>query len=192
MKLINDKLFLENFIKDELKGGNKNTKYIKKVIDYYNDSKKNIKKILNFSKNNYKYDFITLNNIDIIEIKLNNKIIMKAEYDIIGIYNTDINMFYYGYILDHINKKLIKNSSNIKNLKKQILNDTDQFSKDEIDDLYFYSSNSHFFIEPDKVPFIIKLMMFINSNKWFISIHHPNNNNTKTYNEFLAIRKILT
>ena len=47
MKLINDKLFLENFIKDELKGGNKNTKYIKKVIDYYNDSKKNIKKILN-------------------------------------------------------------------------------------------------------------------------------------------------
>ncbi|MBA42458.1 MAG: hypothetical protein CMF62_00425 [Magnetococcales bacterium] len=188
--LINDYQLIKNIKKSlnkTIKGG-KNS-YLDKVERSYQNKKKQFNKLN--PKINYSFKFVTDTDKNrILVVSHNDKIVMKAEYDLIGIYNKDLNLWHYGYAIDYVDKKSTLKSKNIKKLQIDVEENYNNYDAIESETLHFYSSNPHLFTDSDNIPLIIKIMMFIMDSIWYISINY--NKNESNLVEYISIRKIIT
>jgi hypothetical protein len=187
VKLLSDFDIITNFNKINKKstGGSKKKSYFDKVESYYQSKKNFTKKLDQDLKYDYKFNTDKEGN-HILNIISEDKIVMKLEYDIIGIYNNDIKMWYFGYAVDHSNKLLIKKSKIIKDVMNKISDNLDLIDQKEIEELQFYSDNPAVFTSSDNLSKIVKLMMYLMKSMWFLSVSHSDN-----YIEFISVRKIL-
>ena len=89
--------------------------FFKNMNSHYDNLKKKISKKINIDE---KLDFIFNedSNLYTVDIMINNKLIMKAEYSIIGMYNLPLSIWYWGWAIDFVNHKLTQNLKPVKKL----------------------------------------------------------------------------
>lgn len=139
------------------------------VEKYYGDQKKKVIDKIFKQNGNYKYDFDN----DTMTIYEDGKLVAKVEYSIVGVYNLNNFVWYWGWNLIFSEKNLTNNSKLIKELGKQIKN---KFPKDlsvakDLEELYFYATNGNFYAPPETIPKLIKIMMYLLKGIWFIGIN---------------------
>lgn len=150
--------------------------FYNKIDSYHSKQKKNIKK--KFDPNqNYKYKFTKdKQGNHIIEIYDDeNKIKLKAIYEIIGLYNLINSVWYWAWDISFVNRALTKESLKIKELAKDIKNNYKKYLPDEADQLYFVSTNGTFFITTENVTRLIKLLLYLSKGEWYLFIAHNKN-----------------
>lgn len=155
-------------------------KFYKKVDDYYKDIKDNIQSKLDINKE-YEYIF----DGDTVNIMLNNKIKIKAEYNIVGLYNIGLSVWYWGYSIDFINKKFTEKLDIIRKFPIILEKDSKEFSSQELEELHFMTSNTNFYCSGQNIDRIIKFVLFMTNSVWFV----PIKNSDKI--EYIILTKIL-
>lgn len=173
------------------------TKFYKKMDSYFKNIKEDIQKKLDITKD-YQYNFVEENGLNIIEIIFDNKIKLRAEYNIIGLYNIPLSIWYWGYALDFVNKKLVDKLQIVKQLPKTLLDsDSDiHFSSVELEELYFMTKNNDFYCSSQNIDKIIKLVLYLTKGIWYIMVKHSAQmvgdvNNQMDRVEYILIHKIL-
>lgn len=150
--------------------------FFNKVEKYFKSQKNKILKFFDYNKD-YTFKFYYDNNNDqhIIELYHNNKKILKAEYSIIGMYNMINSIWYWGWDIDFINKKLIKQSELVKKFNENIKKNYDTYDPIEAEELFYITSNSNFYISAEKVKKITKLFLYLVKGLWIIPICYGKN-----------------
>ncbi len=156
------------------------TSFYQSANKYYNDQQLLMGKYINLNKN-YKFEFNTdpVGNSILEMYDDDNKIVLKAEYCFIGIYNLINSVWYWAWNVEFLDKKLAEKSKVVKQLKKDLVNDYEKYLLGEIDELYFYSSNGNFFVSHDNVVKLAKLMLYLAKGLWFLTVC-PGKNNSKS------------
>lgn len=151
--------------------------FYKLVDKYYSDQMDIIGKYIDLNKE-YKFEFTVDNtNNDIVELYYDNKLILKAKYCFIGVYNLINSVWFWAWNIDMLNKKLGQKSKIIKNLKKDLINNYNNYLSTEADELYFYSSNGNFYVSHENVIKLTKMMIYLAKGLWFFTICHNKNSN---------------
>ena len=110
-------------------------------------------------------------------VDVNNKLIMRALYDIIGIFNIINSVWYWSYNIDMIDRNLQVSSSNIKKVPEYIVQNYKNVNSKEMDYIYYICTNGNFYVtELDNIQKMIKLCMFINNGVWYVPIVYDMNN----------------
>lgn len=132
----------------------------------------NLSKTLNgVLENNKEYEVAIVEDSDerILEVfNKNNKKILTTKYEILGSFNKKLNIYCWGCDSLVKNKELTNLSKEIKNysktLKKLIINK--QFKDEEyMERLYYYLTNSMFYIENENLSDLIKISIYISNTK---------------------------
>ncbi len=163
-------------------GGAKTT-YIDKVNKYYRHCKKKISSTISLNKD-YKYVLSKNDEQYIIKIFNENKLILIAEYDIAGMYNIHNSVWYWGWNIDSINKKLVERIKKVKQFSKYVRDNYDKFSAKEKDELYFRTNNDNYYTSIKNIDYIMKLAMYITRSIWYIPLCY-NKDNTITKCEYV-------
>ncbi len=167
------------------------------INEYYQKQKEKISKKYNPDKQ-YTYKF--KNNI--IELYNNSELIMKAEYELIGIYNIFNSIWYWAYNIEAVDRSLTKESEKIKDFAKTLLTDIKNYDKVEAEYYRFLSNNPNFYISSNKILKLVKLMLYVTKGEWYIPICEGKDNVTCTNNkinkndtvkriEYIMIKKII-
>lgn len=130
-----------------------------------------------------------LNIKESIDLYCNNKKIINAEYEHLGVYDTTTHIFSWGWNLFLIDKTKIENILKIKNfsktLKKYILKK--QYADVEyMERLLYYITHNMFFIEQDNLKDIFMLSTFITKNIYVYGTRVD-----KNIIEFVLVKNIL-
>lgn len=112
------------------------------------------------------------------------KIIYEGKYQIVGIFNITNSVWYWGWFIDYANRKLLKQSANVKKKGKELLKNNKIKSRND-ESLYYYMTTGHFMTNEPNVNLFIKLMLYITKGKWFFNIKTKENNNI--INEYIMI-----
>lgn len=170
--------------------------FINKVNNYYNTTKANIIKKMDIGKN-YDFNFTEENNMNIVELYLDKKLKLRAEYNIIGLYNIPLSVWYWSWNIAFINKNVIKDVvSKLKSFANVLESDYKQFDMKEAEELYYLFSNDNFYISGSNIDKLIKIVLYLMNGVWILPINHKNGNgngNSKTMDrvEYLLITKII-
>lgn len=158
----------------------------------YNTLKENIEKKISINKD---YEYVFNDNSNIVELYLNDKLKLKAEYSIIGLYNIPLSVWYWGWNIAFINKKLIKPVLQINEFGKEITNNYASFDKIEAEELYYIVSNNNFYISSNNIEKIIKLSLYLTKAIWCFPVKYNNHNKSDIGEmdkiEYILITKIL-
>ncbi len=170
-------------------------KFFDKINSYYisiNDDIQNKVKGLN-NKNNYEYVFTKNDDTQLIEVYLDDKFVLKAEYAILGLYNIQLSMWYWSWNIAFINKKLIElPTKKIKNFIDIINDNYDKFDKVDVETLHYLISNDNFYISNNNIDKIIKLSLYLTNGIWYFPIKQNNNDNDDSNQlQYILITKIL-
>lgn len=173
---------------------NKQEKFYTIINNYYNTQKEEITKKFNINKD-YEYNFVNENNMDFVEVYLDGKIKLKAEYDIIGMYNVPLSVWYWSWNIAFINKSLIKNILPIKDFIDVLTKKYNQFDKMEADELYYIVKNDNFYISGENLDKILKFVLYETKGIWYLPVKYTNKNK-KTISdqdriEYILITKII-
>lgn len=153
-----------------------NKDFSNKVDKYFNIKKKDIIDIID-PNYNYDYKFSTdKDNNAIVEVLKNNKLVIKAEYELLGLYNLFNSVWYWGFGLDLVNRDLVKGSKSIKEFSKIIKKNYEDFDKKEAEILYFRTNNNNFYTSKKNIDNIVKLGLYITKSKWFLPVCYNNDN----------------
>jgi hypothetical protein len=153
-----------------------NKTFSNKVEKYFDNKKKDIIDSLDPSYN-YDYKFSTdKNNNSIVEVLKNGKLVIKAEYELLGLYNLFNSVWYWGYGLDLVNRDLVKISKSIKDFSKTIKKNYNDFDKKEAEILYFRTNNNNFYTAKKNIENIVKLGLYITKSIWFLPVCYNNDN----------------
>jgi hypothetical protein len=142
------------------------------INNNYNKLKKDISQKIKLDK---KYDFIfdEDNNKNIVELKLDNKVKLKGEYNIVGLYNSTLSIWYWGWNIAFINKSKLIDKEKIKEFKKLI--EDNYFNDINIEELYYLVSNDNFYISEINMNNLIKLILYLIDGVWIFPIKSENN-----------------
>lgn len=140
-----------------------------KMEDYYKSQKELIKKKYDTEKN-YTYQI----NENIIELHDKDKLVLRAEYQLIGIYNIISSIWVWGWNIQFVNKNLISLSEKIKEFPEKLMKEKN--NSREIDDLYYITSNGNFYTSPNNVEKIAKFALHYLEGKWIFPICYGQNN----------------
>lgn len=158
--------------------------YFDKVEKTFNKKKESILDKYNPDKK-YKYRFYIDNSgehtVELVDS--NGKTIIKALYDIAGLYNVVNSTWYWGWGVDIVDKKLVKNSYKVKEFSKFIKNNYSSFNPVEADNLYFRTSSSSFYTSLPLVTELVKLALHLTDSIWFIAVCDGKDNTTFIYNK---------
>ncbi|CAH6421595.1 Hypothetical protein KVN_LOCUS366 [uncultured virus] len=152
-------------------------------IDKFFETKKNyIDQFIDLD-NNFDFKFSKNNNgKNIIEINdINKKLILKAEFQVVGIYNLINSVWYWGSNIQFIDKNLVTSVIEFKKkLKEKLLNDNNYIfeNQKEKDEMFFYVSNENFFISPKNIMKLIKITLFYTKSIWFFTIYYGKDGNS--------------
>lgn len=160
-------------------------KLLMNYIDSYFEKKKHeMAKIFDIN-GDLTFTFDDKNNVNI--FNANGKLLLRATYDIIGIYNTQNNVWYWGWILDFVDKDRTKKTKAIRKFSHHI--EDIKFSKyADQSIIHYYTSNSHFITDIKYVIIFVKIMMYVVKTKWYFRIQHDD---TKPIYEYITINKII-
>lgn len=164
-------------------------KIAKLMDDNYDKSYEKIKKtITNLDeKQNYTYNYIDDN---VIEILFKDKLVLKGEYCVLGLYNIQLSLWYWSWNIAFINKKLTKKPiSNIKNYIDVINKNYDKFNVVDVEMLHYLLSNDNFYISNDNINKLIKLGLYLTKCAWFFPIKQYDGNDNVI--QYILITKIL-
>jgi hypothetical protein len=165
------------------------TKFIEKVNNYYNTTKTNIIKKMDIGKN-YDFNFVEENNMNIVELYLDKKLKVRAEYNIIGLYNVPLSVWYWSWNIAFINKNVIKDVNKLKNFANTLNTNYDKFDMKEAEELYYLFSNDNFYISGSNIDKLIKIVLYLMNGVWILPINH-NNGKTMDRIEYIIISKII-
>jgi len=175
----------------------KNNKFNSEINNYFNNQKDQISKKINID-DDFEFAFTENDNINIIEIYLNNKLKLRAEYNIIGMYNIPLSVWYWSWNIAFLNKKLIQNTIKIKDYINVLNNEYDTFDKLEAEELYYILKNDNFYVSGNNLDKIIKLALYLTKGIWYFPIKHSmqTNHNRIDFDqmdkiEYILITKIL-
>jgi hypothetical protein len=150
-------------------------KYSQKVSDYFDNCEKQIKKSYDVSKQ-YNHKFVTEDGgrhiIELIDKKEGSTPVIRAEYEIIGVYDMITSVWYWGWNIDFVDRGLVKTIESVKKIKSEIEKNYKGFEPIEADYLNFISSNGNFFTVNDRIQGLIKLALYECDAKWYIPIVH--------------------
>lgn len=150
------------------------------IIEKYYEAKKNIF-LKYFVQNQYSLKFFYNNNRHIIYINSKN-INIKAEYEILGIYDTNNKYWTWSNSLPFIEKNLVKTSKHVRNYKNKIFDFLVKNNKN----IYHYLNDSSF--QLDNIDLLTKVMLYYSNGNWIIVYNNVSNNNIL---EFILIKNIL-
>jgi len=135
--------------------------------------------------------FVENNGQKIVEIyDKKKKLIFKATYYVIGLYNVTNSIWYWGWFIDFIDRDLADKSKDIKIWGKKIFEKHKPKTKHD-QALYFYTKNGSFMTNIMNVNFFIKLAMYIFKGKWFFETNHSEEG-TNAIKEYIVIQTIIT
>lgn len=166
---------------------------LKQEIDnYYNAAQKNISKEIELSVN-YNFKFIEENDgSHIVEIYEKDKLKLRGEYSVVGIYNIPLSVWYWSWDIAYIDKKLIVDQKNLKLFLETLEKQYSKFNQKDAEDYYYLLSNSHFYISHKNINKIIKLVLYLNKGIWILPVKHKQKNiNIEDKFEFILLTKIL-
>jgi len=136
-------------------------KYYNICSDNYNSLKENISKKIDITKN-YDYAF----NDNIVELYLDDKLKLKAEYNVLGMYNIPMSIWYWGWNIAFVNKKLIESIKAVKEFENNLNKNYAKFDKVEAEELHYLVSNDNFYISGKNVDKVIKLALNLTKTVW--------------------------
>ncbi len=149
-----------------------------KIEKYHSKQKKNIRKKFDFDKN-YKYKFTKdKHNNHIIEVYNNDRLELKAKYEIIGLYNLINSVWYWAWNISSVNRALTKESQKVHELAKDIKDNYKKYLPDEADELHYISTNGNFFMTYDNIIKLIKLILYLSKSEWYLFLAHNKNDTT--------------
>jgi len=176
----------------------------KEIQKNFIDKEKKISKKFNYNKN---YDYkISIDNQDnhIIELYNNDELIMKAEYELIGIYNIYNSIWYWAWNIQMVDHKLITESQKIKKFVNIIKDNFKKWDPKKAEEYNYICKNGNFYTTPNKLLMMVKLILYITNGIWYIPICHNKKNSIcyelNNYNldaseiksvEYLLIKKII-
>jgi hypothetical protein len=149
------------------------------INSYYNSVNTDIqKKITNLNnKKNYEYIFSKKSDTHTVEVYLDNKLILKGEYCILGLYNIQLSVWYWSWNIAFINKKLIELPINkIKNFIGEINDNYKKFNNEEAELMHYLLSNDNFYISSKHIEKLVKLSLYLTKSIWYFPIKQTNNN----------------
>lgn len=165
----------------------------------FNNLKKQISKKIDLNED-YEYKFIEENNVHIVEILLNDKIQMRAEYNIIGMYNLPLSVWYWGWNIAFVNKKLIEKLNDLKNFIEVLEKNYKDFNKREAEEIYYLLSNGNFYISSNNIEKLIKLTLYLTNSIWYFPLKYTakyspgttkTNSDEMDKTDYIIITKIL-
>jgi len=141
---------------------------------------------------NYRYIFSDDHNGDhLIEIinKDTDKLVIKARYSIIGMYNFYNSIWYWGYGIQLANKNAGDKSKVVLNVVDDIKRNLKKY--DDPDTLHYIASNSNFYCSTKNIPMVVQLGMYVMNSEWFIEIKYDAGDNIVTIpDKKIPIKKI--
>lgn len=147
----------------------------KKINSYFDKKSENIPFDI---QKEYHYVFSKDNNgkniIELLDPKTD-KLILKAEYSIMGMYNTYNSVWYWGYNLSFVNHQAAKKSKVLLDVPKEIKKEYKQYKDKEADEIHYMSSNGNFFLDVQNIPKVVQLGLFAMEGEWFIEIKYDSN-----------------
>ena len=180
--------------------------YIKEVNNYYDKKKEHNLKKINISKSFNTKMYVNSEGDHILELYDDSKMILKAKYDLLGFYNLSNSVWYWGWNIDLVDKKLINASKHMKTFPQYIKDNYNQFTFVDAEDYYFRTDNGNFYTSLENVDKLIKLALYYMKGEWYItlctsrdgktitcdpnSINHPNDNPIMRF-EYYLIKHIL-
>lgn len=149
-----------------------------KIDKYYEKKNNEISKYIDLTKN-YRFKFIIKDNskyyIDIYDIDTNKKL-LRATFDLIGVYNLFNSVWYWGWNIDMVDKKLVRKSLEIKRYSNYIKNNFDNFDPIYAEEMYYKLINGNFYTSTDNIDRLIKLSMYVLKGLWILPICNGKNN----------------
>ena len=159
--------------------------FLVKINKYYNKNKKSIVGKYNPNEN-YSYKFtLDENNNSIVKLYKNKKPVLDAIYDIAGIYNLYNSVWYWGFNIDRVNRKLVERSKVIKKFPKYIKEHPSEFTNRTRDELLFRTNNGNFHTSIDNIKLLIKLILYLTKSIWYIPICYGKDDTTFVCNNNL-------
>jgi hypothetical protein len=155
---------------------------------YYTDQKNFMKKHLNLDKQyTFKFSIEENTNNNIVDIYLNDKLVLKAQYCFIGIYNLLNSVWYWAWNLEYINKTLSRDIKKaVKYTKRDLIDNYSKYNPEEADEMYFYCANNNFFLSSENVDKLIKVALYVSKVLWIM----PTGDGKEKF-EYIGLTKIL-
>ena len=167
-------------------------------VDKVNKSIINYNKELNTIIEKYPEYFVEINEDssenNVLEVYYNNKKILSAKYQILGIYDEHCNLFTWAKYIQLIDKKLTKISKKIKAMSsiiKNIIIKNEYSDIDYLEKIMYYLSNNTFIIYPQNINELINFSTFATKYKGVIK-SKMNINDKSVYIYYLIIDIIST
>jgi hypothetical protein len=168
---------------------NKYKKFFDKLNSYYDSINEDMQHKINGlnNKNNYEYVFDQKNGSHIVGVYLDDKLIMKAEYCCLGMYNVQLSVWYWSWTIAFVNNALIEAPiDKVKGFKEKINDKYEKFDKVEAEMLQYLLSNDSFYISIGNMDKIIKLGLYLIGGIWYFPVKKDGDKV-----EYIIITKIL-
>lgn len=172
---------------------NKITSVYKQATEHYNKLSKEMNHKIEMNQD-YEFNFIEDNGKHIIEVYSDKKLKLKAEYNVIGLYNIPFSMWYWSWNIAFLNKDLYEELNKIKQFNDKLNKDYDQFDPKEADELHYLLSNDNYYISSGSIEKLMKVVLYITNGLWIFPINHTNAQNVSEQLdriEYILITKIL-
>lgn len=143
---------------------------IKSIESYYNIQYNNIKRLISKDKN-YHFEFLYTDNnkhiVDIYDIKKNKKkLVLKAEYEILGCYNAICSIWTWGWAMSMVEKNLTESSRKIRNFSDKL--EGSKRITSNIEKYIYYCKNPTFYLSNKNLNEIYKLGIYATKSIWMI------------------------
>jgi hypothetical protein len=167
---------------------------LNKANEYYDTQLSKISKYID-TESNLDYAF-SENEDKIVEIYVDGKLKLKAEYGVIGVYNIPMSIWYWGWNIAFINKNLIELLDIIRKFSGDLLDDPKKFQNKEAEELHYLVSNGNFYISSKNIEKIIKLSLYLTKSLWIFPVKYDAEYDNKSPEEmnkmtYIGITKIL-
>jgi len=159
----------------------KNNSFFQKINKYCQEANSDIHKKYDSTKN-YVFRFEDPNIVNIYESnKDDNKLIFKCEYSVVGTYNIYNSIWYWSWAIDYINKTLINKRliEDVKDYKPK----KNSYSYQELDEIYFYTSNNNFYLSYQNINKLTNLVLYLTKGQMIIPVKYTTDGNTISYTE---------
>ena len=133
----------------------------------------------------YNFSNNSSDNKNILEVLHDNKPILKAEYETIGIYDPKCGIWVWAWNNSLIERSLTVGSKRVKKFAGYIKNNLKKFDIKEAEELFYYSFRGNFYITVEYIMKLIQLEMYLNNGIWFMA------KKDDTRIEYFLIKKII-
>lgn len=138
----------------------------------YNTSKNYM---IKFEKNHQDQNYIYLFDKD--------KLILKAEYKLLGIYNLITFIWYWGFDITFVDKNLVDFQDDIHQFSEKLIEEYKKYDKKEADVLHYITSNRNFFVSPKNLKTVVNLGFKIVNGEFVFPVCYGSEGDACVYSE---------